>query len=144
NRRQQDEPFRVKTVDGVFLGMKKTVWSVLKFDESIKGFHFYDIDISLRASKIYKNYLINNIDILHFSTGNYGNDWLKACINFNKRNYDNFDKATKQELNQIRDFHYTRFEKENISFLNRIRYIMNLGFSKKTVKRAIWFLIARK
>ena len=70
----------VKALDGVFMACKKNVYDKIKFDESIKGFHGYDLIFSLMASKKYKNYVISNILINHFSNGTFSLEWLKNII----------------------------------------------------------------
>lgn len=70
-----DNIIPVVSLDGVFMVAKK---SKLKynFDESINGFHFYDVDFTVG------NYLndvkigvITNVRILHFSVGATNNQW---------------------------------------------------------------------
>ena len=42
--------FPVVCLDGVFLCCRRTVWSSSRFDEkNIQGFHFYDLDFSMRV-----------------------------------------------------------------------------------------------
>ena len=57
-------------LDGVFLGMKRELMEILKFDESIGGFHGYDFDISLQAYDLGReNFVIYDILLEHFSRG---------------------------------------------------------------------------
>ena len=139
-----DSPIQVKVVDGVFLAMKREVWKKLKFDETIKGFHFYDIDISLRAAEIYQNYLIHDFYFVHFSKGNFGKEWLQTCIKFNKRNFYKFDNPTKLEIEQIQKYWYTRLFDEKISFYLRLLFVLNMKFNRLSIKYAIHFLIKNK
>lgn len=137
---QSDERIiKVRTLDGVFLAMSKKRWEMLKFNEEIKGFHFYDIDISLRASKYFQNYIIQEIRLIHFSRGSFDSSWIKAALRFNSMNYD-FDIPTREEFNYTRKFWYERLKNENISIKNRIRYILKMGFNKDSVKAALLFL----
>ncbi len=58
-------------LDGVFLSCTKTKFNQVKFNDSqIKGFHGYDCDFSLRMAKLYQNYIVHDINIEHFSSGN--------------------------------------------------------------------------
>ena len=138
---KQKFPFEVKVIDGVFIGMKKEVWKEVPFNESLQGFHFYDIDISLRTSVKYKNYLVTDLDFEHFSTGNFGDQWIKACISFNKNNAYNFDPITPQERRDVRNFWYERLLDEKINLKNRIQYAIAMGNNKNTLKNCAKFLL---
>lgn len=75
----------VRTLDGVLLVMRKNVWEELPFNETqLKGFHFYDMDISLRVSARYKAVVIFDVDLVHFSYGNFGDRWLRECFCFHR------------------------------------------------------------
>jgi len=64
-------------LDGVFISCRKKIWQEIKFNQNIlKGFHGYDIDYSLRTSSKYKNYVINNILIEHYSEGSLSKKWF--------------------------------------------------------------------
>lgn len=75
----------VKMLDGVWMCMRRDVWAAYPFAESrLKGFHFYDMDISLRISAQKKIAVIYDIDIVHFSKGAFGNDWVREAIRFHR------------------------------------------------------------
>lgn len=80
----QNVPFHrneVFAVDGVFMAVRKTIYAEFKFDEkNLTGFHAYDLDLSLRVSKKYQNYVIDNIMIQHFSEGNLDKIWFDNTI----------------------------------------------------------------
>jgi len=42
---------KVFAVDGVFIATRKEHFDIFRFDENLKGFHGYDLDFSLRASR---------------------------------------------------------------------------------------------
>lgn len=134
-------PLQTKVIDGVFIGIKKEIWQEIPFNESLQGFHFYDIDISLRTSVKYKNYLVTDLDFEHFSTGNFGDQWIKACISFNKNNSYNFDPITPQERRDVRNFWYERLLDEKINLKNRIQYAIAMGNNKDTLKNCANFLL---
>ncbi len=64
---EQYEP--VQVLDGVLLGMRCDIYQEFKFNEDLKDFHGYDIDISWRTSFNFTNYVSNDILIHHFSNG---------------------------------------------------------------------------
>jgi len=70
----------VKVMDGVFLATRKRIWVEVKFDESLTGYHLYDIDFSLRITQSYKGLISYGILLKHFSTGNYNSDWMEATL----------------------------------------------------------------
>jgi glycosyltransferase involved in cell wall biosynthesis len=139
-----DFPVAVKVLDGVFLAMKKNIWKKNKFDENLNGFHFYDIDISLRLSENYQNFMITDFFILHFSEGNFGNQWVEAAIDFNKRNYNNFDKTTFKNRERIRRFCYKRLMREEICLRLRLKYLFAMGVYFQSFFRGMKFLFNTK
>jgi hypothetical protein len=78
----------VVCIDGVFICCTSRVWSDLKFDsENIKGFHFYDIDFSIRAAKRYKVVVTYEIEIIHITVGgDFGDRWVKMAIDYHQHN----------------------------------------------------------
>ncbi|SEW44698.1 Glycosyltransferase like family protein [Chitinophaga sp. YR573] len=75
----------VRTLDGVMLVMRKKVWKEIPFNsEKLKGFHFYDLDLSLRVSEKYTAAVIYNVDLVHFSMGHFSDQWIKAAVYFHK------------------------------------------------------------
>lgn len=75
-------------VDGVFIAMKKHIH--LKFDENLKGFHGYDMDISIKCKILnLKVLVINSININHNSEGNRNSAWLESLIQISN-NYDSY------------------------------------------------------
>jgi len=74
-------------VDGVILLCTRRLFDSLNgFDSNtFKGFHFYDIDISLRAHLANKPNYIAPIPLYHGSTGNYDQDWDAARQVFLKK-----------------------------------------------------------
>ncbi len=71
----------VITIDGVFIGVRKTVFDKIKFDEALlHGFHGYDIDYSLQAAKSHKNYVVFDILLEHFSLGTLNKAWMESAF----------------------------------------------------------------
>jgi len=71
---------RVFSIDGLFLAIRKEIFNEFQFDETLEGFHSYDLSISLRIAKKYNNYVINNILVHHFSKGNPDKNWFLSNI----------------------------------------------------------------
>lgn len=76
----------VVCLDGVFICCKKEVWATIRFNDAhLKGFHFYDIDFSIRASYKYKLAVTYNIDLVHFTLGgDFGDKWIENALLFHK------------------------------------------------------------
>ncbi|MDR5589693.1 glycosyltransferase [Christiangramia sp. SM2212] len=134
------EPTEVRTLDGVFLATRKEIWKSIKFNENIAGFHFYDLDFSLRVDRHYQNYVISSIKLLHHSLGNFGDEWIKSNLDFHNRAYE-FDIPTKEEKEQVRIFWYKRLKNEDISFILKLKYLARMGVGMESIKYALRFLI---
>lgn len=79
-----EEEKEVVCVDGVFIVCRKAVWEGIRFNDTLlKGFHFYDIDFSVRASKQVKVYVTGKIDMIHITKGgDFGEKWVKDALLF--------------------------------------------------------------
>lgn len=85
----------VAVIDGCFIAGKKKVFDLFKWnDHLLKGFHLYDVDISLRVGQIYKIAVSNAVKIIHFSEGNMNNSWLQQSELFHAANTIQLPKAT--------------------------------------------------
>ncbi|MEK6861770.1 MAG: glycosyltransferase [Nanoarchaeota archaeon] len=72
----EEGDFEVIALDGVFLATKKSVWTEIKFDDkNFTGFHYYDLDFSLRVAQKYKILVTTDILIKHYSGGKNDEDW---------------------------------------------------------------------
>ena len=78
--RPWDAPsIEVVALDGVWMCVRRNVWQDVRFDERVQGFHFYDVDFSLRVAERCKVAVIFDVDLLHYSMGSFGEDWaIKA------------------------------------------------------------------
>lgn len=77
---------QVVTLDGMWLCMRKEVWSEYKFDEKYFGdFHFYDMDICFQVSERYRICVTYDVLIEHFSSGSVNRDWITNSIKFSKK-----------------------------------------------------------
>jgi glycosyltransferase involved in cell wall biosynthesis len=69
----------VVLIDGVFLVLRKGL--NIFFDETLKGFHHYDLNLAVETrKKKYKIGVTNQVLIEHFSCGNLDNQWINATI----------------------------------------------------------------
>lgn len=107
----------VLVLDGVFLFMKKDVWSKIRFDsDNFPFFHYYDVDFTYQASFEYKNYISTTILVEHFSIGNINNDWFDAALCFVEKWKDTlptsiddeYNYSQIQRLNQVSFYWYIR------------------------------------
>jgi len=70
----------VATVDGVWFCTTQTLASKYLFDESIKGFHGYDLDFSLSIGQEKTVAVTFDILLEHFSEGRYDEVWLQNIV----------------------------------------------------------------
>lgn len=76
----------VKSLDGVWLCTRKRIWQEFPFNTAdLKGFHFYDLDISLRISEKYTVAVVYDVDLVHFSNGNFGDEWVRGAVFFHEQ-----------------------------------------------------------
>jgi len=76
-----DKITEVAVVDGFFMVSKKNVLKKYHFDsELLKGFHGYDLDISLAIGQEFKIVISHNIKVEHFSVGNPDKYWFNDMI----------------------------------------------------------------
>lgn len=106
----------VLIVDGVFLGMRKSVWMRCKFDEKIlTGFHFYDMDISLSIQQLGLRVCVTyEILLEHFSFGKNNREWLLEAEIVHKKWRSKLPWSSKV---------YTLDEKKNFEFVAAIHLI---------------------
>ncbi len=73
-------------LDGVFICANKAMFDKISFDVQLGGFHCYDMDICLQAAKNgYQNYMVFDIDIRHFSLGNFDKSYIEAILSFHRK-----------------------------------------------------------
>lgn len=71
-------------IDGVFMALRKEVGA--HFDQTLTGFHGYDLDISLAVQeKGYKVVVIQDVVLEHFSIGNLHLGWLAALMHVHRK-----------------------------------------------------------
>lgn len=93
-------------IDGFFMVMKKECH--VYFNTSLKGFHNYDLNISIEVfNKGYKIIGTNEIIVEHFSVGNLNRDWVKSTYQIHKL-YNKFlplslDSNKENKLHEIKN-----------------------------------------
>jgi len=74
------------TLDGVFLATRSDVLDKVKFDEeTLKGFHGYDVDFSIQVGRYSQVVVTLEILLEHFSEGSLGPEWLEAGKKISKK-----------------------------------------------------------
>lgn len=127
----------VVCIDGVFMCCTKEVWETLRFDERIKGFHFYDIDFSLNVSGQFKVLVVFDIELVHITQGgDYGNTWVEASIEYHKSFKSELPfskwKIPYGKMNRRVVLGYLDFLKNfDISFQNKLKWILYQSLHSK-------------
>ena len=127
----QPEPIKSTTqnkqsvfaLDGVFLALQKEKFDDFRFDDKIGGFHAYDLDLSLRFARKYKNYVIGDILIEHLSSGNPDKAFFEENIWVRKKCGSNFQlvQDSKIEMLCFKEFLYNYYRYSGISVINAWR-----------------------
>ena len=74
----------VAVIDGVFMALRKDAEA--HFDQTLTGFHGYDLDLSLAVQeKRYKVAVIQDVVLEHFSLGNLYHGWLNAILHVHRK-----------------------------------------------------------
>lgn len=89
----------VVVLDGVFLSTRRSF--NLRFDDTLDGFHNYDIAIASANNKANRRAIVSfEIIIKHLSNGNYGHDWVLSTHQFYKKYKKFLPLATEEVSNQ--------------------------------------------
>jgi hypothetical protein len=131
----------IKVIDGVFICTSRIVYDEFKFDESIKGFHLYDIDFSLRITQKYQAAILYDIEIIHSSKGGYNSEWMIANLEYHCREDKQylFDRSG-VILSKIRKSWYGALVGKKIDLKLRTQYIKIMGLDLKSAFYALFFL----
>lgn len=84
-RSEKKELYDAVCLDGVFIASTKENWQAIKFnEEQLKGFHFYDLDFSIRTFLANKKVWIwMDLQLEHLTIGgDFGTPWVKEAILF--------------------------------------------------------------
>jgi len=125
----------VVCLDGVFISCRRTVWERLRFNqEDYKGFHFYDIDFSLRAGSLGKLLVTSGIQLEHFTQGgDYGEKWVRDAILFHRLWHEKLpmyrgEYASKQFEKMITRLWLDRLKNERISLVSKLDWLRSIGW----------------
>lgn len=120
----------VVCIDGVFIACRKKIWETIPFNEKeLSGFHFYDIDLSLRANVICTVAVTFEILLVHITKGgDYGDNWVNAAIQFHENSRLKLPvsllEAVPAETDSIVINSWLNFLKNySISFSNKVRWV---------------------
>ena len=81
---EADKLVEVAVIDGVFMALRKK--TEFHFDQTLTGFHGYDLDLSLAVQeKGYKVAVIQDVVLEHFSLGNLHLGWLTALVHVHRK-----------------------------------------------------------
>lgn len=136
----------VVCIDGVFMACTKAIWQQVKFnEEQLKGFHFYDIDFSLRVAEKKKVAIARNIQIIHITQGgDYGDRWVEAAFTFHENSkvalpfYKDDVPLNTQFL--IEKNWLDRLKTEPISLRNKLLWV---GKQSLYLKPALWYSLLK-
>jgi hypothetical protein len=120
----------VVCIDGVFMACRRSIWEKTRFNQEVlKGFHFYDLDFSLRAAAICKIFVNLGIEIFHLTTGgDFGENWARQAMLFHEktsiqlpcyRDCAPVGSLEKAIAKQWLDF----LKKEKITFATKIKWV---------------------
>lgn len=77
---------QVVVLDGCWFCARTSIAKEFKFDQEIfQSYHFYDIDYSLQVAQKYQNYVTLEIEMEHYSYGDFTTEWLKESFKFHKK-----------------------------------------------------------
>ncbi len=131
----QDESknfYPVVCIDGVFIGARKNVWNSIRFnEEKLKGFHFYDIDFSLRSSLAGISVaVLSGIKLTHYTQegGDYGNSWVREAFVFHNYSWNylpySIQTSPSEKLErEIAICWLDMLKSRDISLRNKIRWV---------------------
>ncbi len=131
------EPKEVILLDGVFLSMRRELFDLIRFDESLDGFHGYDHDICIQSVVAgYKNYVVFDILLTHFSEGSMNAQYYTNLLKVYKKWAGNLPLSASDVPDKI----LNNFNKlENKLFNKLIRRLIKVGFSKKLIESDLIF-----
>lgn len=128
---------KVILLDGVFLCANRSLFTKIAFDEKLKGFHGYDLDICLQSTFAgFQNYVIYDVLIEHISKGFRNKRYFENLIQI----YSKWDKYLPiYDKNRYLQEDIQRIEENAINYL--FIKMIKRGFSDREIKSTILFYI---
>ena len=123
----------VISVDGLWLCIPRPIALEVQFDEHLlRGFHGYDIDISLAVGQKHKVVVTFDVLMEHLSEGKLDKTWMKEILKLHKKWSNNLPVtvegfSAKQMIN---------FEKDN--FKSFLKTLKQLGLPTSTAFKTLW------
>ena len=132
-----DDKQEVILLDGVFLCANRNLFSKIAFDEKLKGFHGYDLDICLQSAFAgFQNYVVFDVLIEHYSKGFRNKRYFENLIQvFGK--WDEYLPIYDKNKYSAEEIMKTEEKMINYLFIKMIKR----GFSAKDIKSTIRFYI---
>lgn len=125
-----EELVEAATIDGVLMIMKRN--EKIRFDENLKGYHNYDVDLSLKHHMIQKKvYVTSQILIEHFSSGTINKDWYLSTSRYHKAYYKKLPIIINSEITS-RDF-------RNSEFITGSKFIIGLLDNNLRTEAFYWW-----
>jgi len=122
---------QVVVLDGVFMSLRRELFDTISFDEELTGFHAYDHDISIQTVMAgYKNYVVFDILLEHFSEGNLNAQYYTNLIKLYKKRIDYMPIFTPDISENIRE-NIVNVERKMLEKL--IRSLARSGSSTKNI-----------
>jgi GT2 family glycosyltransferase len=124
----------VVVIDGVCMFIRKQVFKRFRFDENISGFHFYDLDLSMRLHAAdFKVMVSFAIDLVHFSAGRFDNSWFTEARAFHHNHRTLLPRKTVAEkvsgsiIRRIKMMWAVRLHADGLSKQNLMSLHLNYG-----------------
>jgi len=141
-------------VDGVWLCASKSALNLYKFDEDLlKGFHGYDLDLSLGINQSLKVLVTFRILITHFSEGNFDQKWFEEILKvhqkwafklplnlagINEKSVLNIEKRVfRYAFSSMKKWNFSLFNFFKVIYNARCSRICTIGFSLKLYFSAV-------
>lgn len=118
-------------LDGVLLSMNRALMNKCKFDETLKGFHGYDFDITLQSAiSGYKNYVVYDILLEHFSRGRVTADYYRNLITIFKK-WEKYLPLIGENTPENERKEISKIERKRLNRLTRV--LTRSGFKTKDI-----------
>ncbi|MBS9523274.1 hypothetical protein KI659_04510 [Litoribacter alkaliphilus] len=126
----------VVCIDGVWFCTTKKVMEEMSFDESIQGFHGYDVDFSLSVAQKYKVMVTYDVLLTHFSEGRFDRQWLDSTLKVQKK----WNHCLPNYLPDVPE--HLIYKTEKAAFKRSIKEMLKYGYGFREIKAML--LNARK